>query len=190
MTIKAIETIYKGYRFRSRLEARWAVFFHALGLLWVYEKEGYDLDGLWYLPDFFLPTVGLRNSRERGLWVEVKPREYIGTAQDTAKYLALYHFTKYPLILFKGIPEHQNEQGYQFGDPHGGEGWWDNWMVFCKCYLCNYIKVEFLESNYMYCPECDWANPPRASECDDEHPDILIAIDAAKQARFEHGETP
>lgn len=25
--IKAIETEYKGYRFRSRLEARWAVFF-------------------------------------------------------------------------------------------------------------------------------------------------------------------
>lgn len=27
MTIKAIDTIYKGYKFRSRLEARWAVFF-------------------------------------------------------------------------------------------------------------------------------------------------------------------
>ena len=27
--IKAIETYYKGYRFRSRLEARWAVFFDA-----------------------------------------------------------------------------------------------------------------------------------------------------------------
>lgn len=30
--MKAIETRYKGYRFRSRLEARWAVFFDALGL--------------------------------------------------------------------------------------------------------------------------------------------------------------
>ena len=28
--IKAIETVYNGYRFRSRLEARWAVFFDAL----------------------------------------------------------------------------------------------------------------------------------------------------------------
>jgi hypothetical protein len=27
MSAKAIETHYKGYRFRSRLEARWAVFF-------------------------------------------------------------------------------------------------------------------------------------------------------------------
>ena len=30
--IKAIETVYKGYRFRSRLEARWAVFFDACGV--------------------------------------------------------------------------------------------------------------------------------------------------------------
>ena len=30
--IKAIETEYNGYKFRSRLEARWAVFFDALGV--------------------------------------------------------------------------------------------------------------------------------------------------------------
>lgn len=43
LNIKAIETSYKGYRFRSRLEARWAVFFDELGIKWEYEKEGYDL---------------------------------------------------------------------------------------------------------------------------------------------------
>lgn len=32
MDIKPIETHYNGYRFRSRLEARWAVFFDALGI--------------------------------------------------------------------------------------------------------------------------------------------------------------
>ena len=31
-TIAAIETEYCGYRFRSRLEARWAVFLDALGI--------------------------------------------------------------------------------------------------------------------------------------------------------------
>ena len=30
--IKAKETYYDGYRFRSRLEARWAVFFNNIGL--------------------------------------------------------------------------------------------------------------------------------------------------------------
>lgn len=55
-SIKAIETRYKGYRFRSRLEARWAVFFDACGIKWVYEPEGFLLNnGESYLPDFFLP---------------------------------------------------------------------------------------------------------------------------------------
>ena len=53
--IKAVETIYKGYLFRSRLEARWAVFFDALGIKWEYEPEGLLLsDGTSYLPDFYL----------------------------------------------------------------------------------------------------------------------------------------
>jgi len=39
--IKAIETVYNGYKFRSRLEARWAVFFDALGIEYEYEKEGF-----------------------------------------------------------------------------------------------------------------------------------------------------
>ena len=66
--IKAIETKYKGYRFRSRLEARWAVFFDAIGLDWDYEAEGYDLDGVYYLPDF---KVTLLNGR--AVYYEIKP---------------------------------------------------------------------------------------------------------------------
>lgn len=54
--IKPIETNYKGCRFRSRLEARWAVFFDNLGIKWEYEPEGFELpDGTRYLPDFYLP---------------------------------------------------------------------------------------------------------------------------------------
>ena len=30
--IKAIDTVYNGYKFRSRLEARWAVFFDEIGI--------------------------------------------------------------------------------------------------------------------------------------------------------------
>lgn len=69
MTIKALETKYKGYRFRSRLEARWAVLFDALGLGWEYEPQGYDLgDGLGcYLPDFFLTQ-----NRHYGPYIEIK----------------------------------------------------------------------------------------------------------------------
>lgn len=62
---KAIETEYAGYRFRSRLEARWAVFFDAIGMKWKYEIQGYETDdGARYLPDFYLPNDKI--------WVEVK----------------------------------------------------------------------------------------------------------------------
>ena len=55
--INAIPTLYHGYRFRSRLEARWAVFFDVLGVEFEYEPEGLFLsDGTQYLPDFYLPT--------------------------------------------------------------------------------------------------------------------------------------
>ena len=64
--IKAIETFYNGYRFRSRLEARWAVFFDAAGIEYEYEPEGYVLsDGTCYLPDFYLPMFHM--------FVEIKP---------------------------------------------------------------------------------------------------------------------
>lgn len=75
--ITPIETIYKGYRFRSRLEARWAVFMDACGADWEYEPEGLsstvyvdpelDADGniiqehdpacTYYLPDFVVHNV-------------------------------------------------------------------------------------------------------------------------------------
>lgn len=63
--MKAIETSYKGYRFRSRTEARWAIFFDAVGISYQYEPEGFDLGkhGC-YLPDFRIPSVNA--------WVEIK----------------------------------------------------------------------------------------------------------------------
>jgi hypothetical protein len=62
--IKPIETVYAGCRFRSRLEARWAVFFDDLGIEWEYESQGYESRAGRYLPDFWLPDM--RH------WAEVK----------------------------------------------------------------------------------------------------------------------
>src|SRR5262245_37899249 len=77
MNINPIETSYKGYRFRSRLEARWAVFFDALELKWEYEKEGYDLGGVYYLPDFWLP--------EKKSWVEIKADVLAMSEEEVSK---------------------------------------------------------------------------------------------------------
>ena len=69
--LRAIQTEYNGYLFRSRLEARWAVFFDACGVDYEYEPEGYQLDnGLLYLPDFLLHGVDGRDGGD--LFVEVK----------------------------------------------------------------------------------------------------------------------
>lgn len=73
--IKPIETIYRGYRFRSRLEARWAVFFDSLGVKYEYEPEGFKLpDGSMYLPDFRVMCHASRgqDSEPFPLYIEVK----------------------------------------------------------------------------------------------------------------------
>ena len=85
--IKPIETIYKGYRFRSRLEARWAVFFDALGVKWEYEPEGFELpSGKRYLPDFKVDCYGTRgdlyDESQFVLYIEVKG---VMTKEDAEK---------------------------------------------------------------------------------------------------------
>ena len=65
MRMKSIETFYNGYRFRSRAEARWAMFFDLANIPYFYEPEGLEFeDGTKYLPDFYLPDCDT--------WFEVK----------------------------------------------------------------------------------------------------------------------
>lgn len=53
--MKAIETVYNGYRCRSRAEARWMILLDSLGISYTYEPEGYQFkDNTRYLPDFYL----------------------------------------------------------------------------------------------------------------------------------------
>lgn len=63
-SIKPIETKYNGFRLRSRLEARWAVFFDMIGLKYEYEVEGFEMNGIRYLPDFYIPSLDR--------WFEIK----------------------------------------------------------------------------------------------------------------------
>lgn len=66
MDIKPIETKYNGFRFRSRLEARWAILFDAIGLKYEYEVEGFEMEGIRYLPDFYIPRLDR--------WFEIKAK--------------------------------------------------------------------------------------------------------------------
>lgn len=93
--VGAIETRYAGVRFRSRLEARWAVFFDALGLAWEYEPEAYTDGSVMYLPDFWLPELEL-------FW-EVKPNETTARA-DIAKHRMLVQVTGCELFVVHRTP--------------------------------------------------------------------------------------
>jgi hypothetical protein len=73
--MSSIQTVFNDRRFRSRLEARYAVLLHTCGLVYQYEREGFDLPLRKYLPDFWLPTLGI--------WLEVKG----WTATDLEKQL-------------------------------------------------------------------------------------------------------
>lgn len=101
LNFKAIETKYDGYKFRSRLEARWATFFNALDIPYEYEKEGYDLEGTWYLPDFWLP--------KQEYFIEIKGQEPTEEEAKKAKNLALY--TNQSTHIISGniaVPGHKN----------------------------------------------------------------------------------
>lgn len=91
--MKAIPTNYNNCRFRSRLEARWAVYFDALSIKWQYEPEGFVLDdGTLYLPDFWMPDLQT--------FAEVKPKPF--TQPEFAKCELLLQPC---LILDTGNPE-------------------------------------------------------------------------------------
>lgn len=190
--LKAIETLYKGYRFRSRLEARWAVFFDAIGMKWKYETEGFDIDGRWYLPDFFIEYE--RGNPGWGFWIEIKPSPL--DESQVALLDGLARITGHRTFAICGDPwpgeyavsvfDHYHNRppanvplwsGMRFG----AEGlfidtmnvlWWRYGLTWDDAPFGSRLQsFAFPERNY------------RKGEMQD-------AFSAARSARFEHGESP
>jgi predicted nuclease of restriction endonuclease-like RecB superfamily len=106
--IKAIDTIYKGYKFRSRLEARWAVFFDEIKTVWNYEKDGYSNGKLCYLPDFVIENEGME------IFIEIKPD--IPTKEEIKKAGMVATGLDVPVVIMVGDPYsnyiESNEQSF------------------------------------------------------------------------------
>lgn len=168
--MKAIETVYKGYKFRSRLEARWAIFFDELNIHWLYEDEGYELnDGTWYLPDFYLPTFN------GGMFVEVKP-EF--TSEEKEKCRDLCNESGKDVWLAEGVPE---ERAYVYLSKDTTE---ENCVVY-SCGIPNHDKA-FREDRMFQDP--DYEGMQLSYVIPKEYliyGGISEAAKAAKQARFE-----
>lgn len=211
MVIKAIPTWYNGRFYRSRLEARWAVFFDRLHIEFEYEPQGYQIPmGMKlvnYLPDFYL--------RETGTWVEVKGDWFEAISGGYGDLLvsavgncALPHtqdssFTSGGLLLLGSIPEERHLEGDVIP-----------WFALiqhdmieeksCVVFEC----AAFLEFGPVVQHTC---TVPRDLDdadfeefikdlggfqqgfrwpCESEVDLLRTAYRAARSARFEHGETP
>jgi hypothetical protein len=103
MSIRPIETVYNGVRYRSRLEARWALFFDLLCVRHHYEAEAFALPSGNYLPDFYLPSSGGHFGNLCGespdCYLEVKPFD----TQDS-RFCEFAIATTKPLIVVFGPP--------------------------------------------------------------------------------------
>lgn len=190
--IRAIETSYQGYRFRSRLEARWAVFFDALGLPWEYEKEGYDLPSGKYLPDFWLPSLEC--------WAEIKP----GSAVWPDDFRLTWELAQAGgrAWVLAGNPwpgEHRIHVMHDYRDGLPEECEW-HYDCLTECRRCNGLCLladgdsfpgpvkyyGFSDIGRHTCGDHDkWPSPPEPGVYAER---VYEACAAARGARFEHGE--
>ncbi len=174
--MKAIETEYNNYKFRSRLKARWAVFFDALGIEYEYENEGYDLDGVGYLPDFWLPRLDL--------WVEIKGERLVAGSKDEEKIKRLVKDSRRPVAVFWG----QIHTTVNLPDLYTLPDW-DTMKV------CEALVID-RSSSWTECPMCHMVGlaryaSPSLLPCGcckdaDKTPSITAAYIDVRKARFEY----
>lgn len=189
--IKPIETFYHGQRFRSRLEARWAVFFDACGAEWEYEPEGFDVgNGVLYLPDF-----RLHNLQGRGgptIWVEVKGHM---TGEDAKKIKMFVGEDKNglpinPLLILGNIPNSITECDLDWEISDRGYNDQDGFDLY-------QFNFETIDGDHFV------AHPGISKDghfelfgddgsylADRDAYSTLLAYQRARIARFEHGEMP
>lgn len=194
MDIKPIETVYNGYRFRSRLEARWAVFFDAAGINYQYEPEGFEFqDGTKYLPDFYIPSWDT--------YVEIKP---ITGNVFNEKAFNLACGLRKNVVLFAGEPFAQHEScgplirsqyTTSIYTANGDIGFWayddaqdTGPYTIRRCRNCNAFVISDNFSPILHFGvetgnRC-WERAGVGDKIIDK------AYLAARQARFEHGEKP
>lgn len=187
MNVHAIETHYAGCRFRSRIEARWAVFFDALRLRWEYEREGFQLSTGWYLPDFWLPEIG-----PGGAWIEIKGER--PTKREEALCMELACATHRPVYLFSGaIPTPGelliDDDAALLFDSNGTDGTdpsymrWDLGHQWCECIACGRLGIHFeARAARLGCGHIpgDRGHAPAT-------PRLVAALTAARSARFDCG---
>ena len=196
--MKPIQTEYNGYLFRSRLEARWAVFFDACGVDWEYEPEGIVLsNSMKYLPDFYLidfhcyfevKRKGIRDTNE-GLEAEGR----ISDGMDCGSWAG---------IIAYGDPMDDDLIIFCQETDDGGGGYYENEVTigihpdtgkphlfaYTDC-RDRYFLTSFVEEGSAEIP-MNTQEYGRYCYKDFVTEKVVAARNLARQARFEYGETP
>ena len=195
--LRSVQTEYKGYLFRSRLEARWAVFFDVCGIRWEYEPEGILLsDGTRYLPDFYLADFHC--------YFEVKRKSVKGTKAEAEAIRRLSdgkECNTWAGIIAFGDPADDDLYIFCQESDDGGAGSYKNPVTigfhstthkpylfayedgrdrsFCTSFSDDMESIPMVTSEYGKYTYEDFVGNS-----------ILRARRIARQARFEFGETP
>jgi hypothetical protein len=136
-TIPSRPVIHKGIQFRSTQEARWAVFFDRLGIQYQYEVE---VPGLYYLPDFFVPTQP--EFPEGDIFFEVKPVPN-DIEEESCRMLAEMG-NKVGILRYMTLTGERDDEKYPEGNGIWFEdGGWDLDHRFCACLHCGAIGFQF-----------------------------------------------
>lgn len=182
-TIKPIQTRYAGCHFRSRTEAKWAVFYDAMGWKWQYEPEGYGDGKTAYLPDFFVTTP---DGSE--FIADVKPDNYhISDDGKEEFYRTLSTHLKLRIVLLTGIPEYMAYDSiFPNSKPNTLQAvFFLDYAPFLKVVDDYWLpQLEFDENNgHMYFPHDDRAAEKSFGK------KYVESIHAARSARFEFGQS-
>ena len=186
--IKAIPTRYNGNEFRSRLEARWAVFFDQMGIKYEYEGEGYECHfpsgfHLNYLPDFKLKNVVWSPLNERCrkntgcVFVEVKGVDAFDEIKREDRLKMEAFAMHYPLIVLGNLPKDIDEV-FSYRDALSSYVYLDG--TDCKCF--------FADGGTWAAGQICLSNMARTRRGGREKIDDALAI--ARMAKFEFNEPP
>lgn len=178
--MKVIPTHYNGNFFRGRTEARWAVFFDVLGIEYVYEPEGYDLgNGIWYLPDFWLPKYKL--------YVEIKCELPKDDDVSLVKAQKLAMGKSCLVLMLCGVPGIKFDGRASYRSIFwGSNGNWLTDRVFKECWYCDVICLlanENFKGTHAHQGVLGFLHPTPT-------PGIIEAYSIARSARFEKGWHP
>ena len=145
------QTIFDGHVFRSRTEARWAIFFNEMQLAYTYEPNCYEFPlsphsvllathpskTIKYIPDFFIPSLQV--------FIEIKP--HVPNTIECIKAFLLAEQTSLPVFVCWDLKKMHTVAFFP-------DGRIELEYTFKQCTACNTINITDLRALRASCVCC------------------------------------